>query len=222
MWRRRVADVLDRGTHGVMSQVPPQLHLRSGNANARWAASPRHPQRLQKSNPQPEPPPRRFSWRTWPPIVWLIANAVPIATYQFFLEAGCTGVCAWLLLHDRATVAGMEAWLHRHHYPLTSLIDWEGGRHAEDWTVAGCRIDAATLTALHIGHNIANGLLPLQVVFLAGTYPVVARVAAAAARGPLASQLLRAQERCKAPFVKERVDIPTCHPFGKPKRFRQR
>ncbi|RNF05289.1 hypothetical protein TraAM80_04580 [Trypanosoma rangeli] len=222
MWRRRAADVLDRSTRGVVSRVPAQPHPRSSNANGRCAASPRHPNRLQKSNPRPEPPQRRFSWRTSPPIVWFIANAVPIATYQLFLEAGCTGVCAWLLLHDRATVAGIEAWLHRHHYPLTGLINWEGGRHADDWTVAGCRIDAATLTALHIGHNIANGLLPLQVVFLAGTYPVVARVTTAVARGPLASQLMRAKERCKALFVKERVETPTCHPFGKPRRFRQR
>ncbi|RNF16097.1 uncharacterized protein Tco025E_05293 [Trypanosoma conorhini] len=222
MWRRCAVDVIARGSRGVASRAPAQPQPRGGTVTARPAAAPRHPQRQQRSIPRPEPPRRRFSWRTSPPIVWLIANAVPIATYQLFLEAGCTGLCAWLLLRGRTTAAGIEAWLQSHHYPFTGLIDWAGGRHAEDWTVAGRRIDAATLTALHVGHNVANGLLPLQVVFLAATYPVVARAAAAASRGPLAAQLLRAREHCRALFHKERVETPVRHPFGKPKRFRRR
>ncbi|EKF30575.1 hypothetical protein MOQ_005611 [Trypanosoma cruzi marinkellei] len=211
-----------RGARGFLSQAPAQPPRHSVNVHARSATSLRYQKQQQVNKPRPVQPHRRFSWRTLPPIAWLIDNAMPIAIYQLFLEAGCTGVCAWLLLHDRVTTAGIEACLHRYHYPFTGLVNWEGGRHKEGWKVAGCRIGADTLTALHTGHNIANGLLPLQVVVLALTYPVVARAFALAAQGPLATRLLRVKERLTVKSVHDRVEVATPHPFGKPKQHRRR
>ncbi|KAF5218555.1 hypothetical protein ECC02_008536 [Trypanosoma cruzi] len=222
MWRRGVAGVMARGARGFLSQAPAQPPRQSVNVHARSATSPRHKKHQQANKPRPVQPHRRFSWRTSPPILWLIDNAMPIAIYQLFLEAGCTGVFSWLLLHDMVTTAGIEACLHRYHYPFTGLVDWEGGRHKDGWTVAGCRIDADKLTALHTGHNIANGLLPLQVMVLALTYPTVARAWALAAQGPLATRLLRVKERCTVRSVHDRVEAAPSYPFGKPKHPRRR
>ncbi|CBH15167.1 hypothetical protein, conserved [Trypanosoma brucei gambiense DAL972] len=123
-------------------------------------------------------PPRSFlsSCLKFTPVAWLIRNAMGIAFYQLVLEGILTAVCSLMFLGHYTTTAGIRSRLESCHYPFTSFVDWDGGQHDQSFTVGQYHLTAEVLTAAHTAHNIASGLLPLQLVVLALTFPAARRV----------------------------------------------
>ncbi|KAK7200166.1 hypothetical protein NESM_000067300 [Novymonas esmeraldas] len=129
------------------------------------------------------------------PIRWLSHNLLTLATYQLSLEVGLTVLFGGLLHTGSITPKGVCDWLEAHHYPFVHWIDLDGGVYSEPLRVGTMTWSAETLTAMHTGHNIANGLLPLQALvvlttlaplqsayrLLRGAAPADAAAAAAAA-----------------------------------------
>lgn len=106
------------------------------------------------------------------PVRWLTENLLPLATYQLVLEVGFTIGFGSLLYTGAATAEGVCTSLQQLHYPFVSWIDTEGGVYTEPIKIGPFVLNPEKLTALHTGHNIANGLFPLQVLLLMSTYPI--------------------------------------------------
>ncbi|KAG5479351.1 hypothetical protein LSCM1_04609 [Leishmania martiniquensis] len=104
------------------------------------------------------------------PVRWLSSNLLPLATYQLTLEVGFTIIFGILLYAEKITAQGVSDWLAAYHYPFVNWIDVEGGVYTQPVRVGPFTLNAQKMTALHTGHNIANGLLPLQVLLLATTF----------------------------------------------------
>ncbi|CCW63806.1 unnamed protein product [Phytomonas sp. EM1] len=101
---------------------------------------------------------------------WLAANFTSLATYQLILEVALTGILA-SALHTRAlTAEGVESTLLAYHYPFTGSIARSEGVYTESFSIGPFKLSPELLNALRTGHNIANELLPIQILFLAATY----------------------------------------------------
>ncbi|KAG5502362.1 hypothetical protein JIQ42_05239 [Leishmania sp. Namibia] len=104
------------------------------------------------------------------PVRWLSNNLLAIATYQLALEVGFTITFGGLLYADTITAKGVCDGLAAYHYPFVDWIDVESGVYTDPVRVGPFTLNARKMTALHTGHHIANGLLPLQVLLLATTF----------------------------------------------------
>ncbi|CCD16917.1 unnamed protein product, partial [Trypanosoma congolense IL3000] len=155
-------------------------------------------------------PPKSFiaTWLTWAPVAWLIKNSLSIACYQLVLEGTFTVFCAWLLIRGHATPMGMKQRLESLYYPFTSFVSWDGGHHDTGFTITRFHVSAEALSAIHTSHNIASGLLPLQLVVLGLTYPAAMRV------------WVRASSRLGALWpLSATSEKVTNYPFGKGKNY---
>ncbi|KAG5505669.1 hypothetical protein JKF63_05004 [Porcisia hertigi] len=121
------------------------------------------------------------------PIRWLSNNLLAIATYQMALEVGFTIIFGSLLYTENVTAQGVCNRLAVHHYPFIDWIDVEGGVYTQSVNIGPFTLNAQKMTALHTGHNIANGLLPLQVLLLATTFVPVQRAYRLLRRASLAT-----------------------------------
>lgn len=101
---------------------------------------------------------------------WLSNNLFAIATYQLTLEVGFTVIFGSLLYADKITAQGVRDALAAYHYPFVNWIDAEGGVYTEPVRVGPFTLNAQKMTALHTGHNIASGILPVQVLLLVTTF----------------------------------------------------
>ncbi|CAJ1023941.1 hypothetical protein, conserved [Leishmania lindenbergi] len=97
---------------------------------------------------------------------WLSNNLLAIAAYQLALEVGLTAIFGGLLYAHKITAQGVCEGLAAYHYPFVDWIDVEGGVYTEPVCVGPFTLNAQKMTALHTGHNIASGILPLQVLLL--------------------------------------------------------
>jgi hypothetical protein len=135
-------------------------------------------------------------WRK--PIGWLIDNVGGLIAYQMVIEAMFSGAVAGLLLNHVYTVASLRSALEATGNPLVEFINWDGcvyekglelpeslrpfvvvgnkGGGADDGKRPLIIMDADACTALHTGHNVSMGFMPVQMVFLFATYPLVKRV----------------------------------------------
>jgi hypothetical protein len=109
----------------------------------------------------------------YPAIRWLSNNLFALATYQLVLEVGFTIVFGSLLYAEKITAQGVRDWLERAHYPFVSWIDVDEGVYTDPVKVGPFSLSPQKMTALHTGHNIANGLLPVQVVLMLSTFAPV-------------------------------------------------
>ncbi|ORC89364.1 uncharacterized protein TM35_000121390 [Trypanosoma theileri] len=238
MWRCRILADVARGVRDTATRPSTYPYQRGGRVHARTTNSNNH--KLNSNNNNNNNNNKRsfwlfpFSWSPSKAFVWLKANAMALATYQFFLEASCTSYFAWLLLHGGMTTSDIEARMRNSNSGtalLAGLVDWKSGQHAEGYTIAGHHIDAETLSAFHTGHNIAAGLLPLQLVLLALTYPAVRRVWIRAS-GPLTASLRQMRDRSITNIFGNRFagytttsaaaeNTAACNPFGKQQRRRK-
>lgn len=113
------------------------------------------------------PPARFMKYRA---VRWLSHNLLALATYQLALEAVFTIVFGSLLYAEAITAEGVRDWLTRLHYPFASWFDVEDGIYTEPVRLGPFTLNPHKMTALHTGHNIANALLPLQVVLMLSTF----------------------------------------------------
>lgn len=125
------------------------------------------------SIPMWQPPARFMKYRA---VRWLSNNLLALATYQLVLEAGFTVVFGSLLYTDKITAQGVCDSLSAYHYPFVNWIDVTGGVYTDPVKVGPFSLNPQKMTALHTGHNIANGLLPVQVVLLLLTFSPVHRL----------------------------------------------
>lgn len=104
------------------------------------------------------------------PVRWLSDNLFAIATYQLTLEVGLSVIFGSLLYADVITAQGVYDALAAYRYPFLSWVDVEGGVYTEPVHIGPFALKPEKLTALHTGHNIASGLLPVQVLVLVCTF----------------------------------------------------
>ncbi|KAH9597755.1 hypothetical protein LSM04_000650 [Trypanosoma melophagium] len=232
MWRRRTLADVARGLRGSATRPGTYSYQRGGKVHARGTNINRNS--FNNNNDKKSLWWYPSSWCSSKTFAWLKANAMPLATYQFFLEGSCTTFFAWLLVRERITVGDIEALMRNSNgctALLADLVDWNGGQHVEGYTIAGHHIDAGTLTAIHTGHNIAAGMLPLQLLILALTYPMVKRVCIGV-KQPLMASLQQVKQQSITNVFGNRFagytsttaaaeNTPTCHPFGNQQRYRK-
>ncbi|GET88265.1 hypothetical protein, conserved [Leishmania tarentolae] len=104
------------------------------------------------------------------PVRWLSNHLFAIATYQLTLEVGFTVIFGSLLYAEKITAQSVCDTLEAWHYPFVNWIDVEGGVYREPVRVGPFTLNAQKMTALHTGHNIASGILPLQLLLLVTTF----------------------------------------------------
>lgn len=134
---------------------------------------------------------------------FLFHNAIPIATYQLVLEVGFTASFGIAIYSGRATGEGIVEQIRAWHYPFMSWITLEGCTYTEGIPVGPRTLKPEKLTAAHMGHNIASGLLPLQVVILMCTYPLILRARAMTAGGKAAAAAAAAAQHAGAAVRKQ-------------------
>lgn len=116
------------------------------------------------------------------PVRFLVANARALATYQLFLEVGLTALFGSLIYWQYTTAERVTDALRAYHYPFVSWIVTKDCEFTEPVNAEIVQLRPEKLTALRLGHNIASGLLPVQVLVLAMTYPAVMRSSRAVMR----------------------------------------
>lgn len=114
-------------------------------------------------------------WMKNPITRFLIDNALFIATYQLVMEVGLTVAFGVLLYSGRCTAEDVTTKLEGWGYPFVGWISLDSCTYTEEVRVGPWALKPEKLTAAHTGHNIASGLLPLQVLLIAGTYPLAVR-----------------------------------------------
>ncbi|KPA78143.1 hypothetical protein ABB37_06321 [Leptomonas pyrrhocoris] len=120
-----------------------------------------------------QPPARFMKYRA---VRWLSNNLLALATYQMALEVGFTIVFGSLLYADVITAQGVCDGLERYRYPFVSWIDLSDCVYTEPIKIGPFSLNPQKMTALHTGHNIANGLLPVQVLLMLSTFAPVHRL----------------------------------------------
>jgi hypothetical protein len=103
---------------------------------------------------------------------YVLSNFAGLAAYQALLELLITGGIAFGVASGCWTVQGIEYWIGRY-YPFPNIVDLAGGVHHEDLRFGILKLSKEDATALHVGHNVAFGLLPVQFAFVLGTYRFV-------------------------------------------------